>query len=91
MFEKARERKQMHVNWTDPDNGIEYEIEFIVTADVDASGNLIPAIDSVLSMTAGTVEVDFDKPINKIWFETHSKSIFDSCHKRIEEDDEYDD
>lgn len=77
----------MHTNWTDPYNGIEYEIEFIATSDVDAGGNLIPAIDHVVSMTAETGEaVDFDKPVNELWFETHSKSIFDACHKRIEED-----
>lgn len=78
----------MHTNWTDPNNGIEYEVEFTAVSDVDASGNLIPEISNVDKMIAETGEsVDFTKPENMAWFEMHSKSIFDACYQRCEEDD----
>jgi hypothetical protein len=69
---------------TDPESGIEYEVEFSVASHVDSYGRLIPVVDNVDTMMAEDgYFVNFAYPPNLQWFEMHKESIFEACYESI--------
>ena len=78
----------METVWTDPNNGVEYLVEFETTTALDVYGNTIPVVQEIVSLCPDVENqpcVDLKSGTDRAWFEQYEASLFDKCRERIEE------
>lgn len=81
-------KDNMETVWTDPNNGIEYLIEFGVATALDGYGATMPVVQEILSICPDVENqpcVDLKSGTDRAWFEMHEGEIFDACRKRLAE------
>ena len=70
----------MTTEWSCPDSGINYEIEFSPALGINPMERSVPLVEDIEKMTAETGEiVNLEDGMNLAWFKSHSESIYQAC------------